>query len=81
MRSDSENNECVAVIGSMTKAMHAQSVLARAAIRTDLIKADFANGGRGCAYALSYHCEQAENLQRILQNAGIGVRLLHKKRR
>ena len=81
MRSDSENNGCVAVIGSMTQAMHAQSVLARAAIRTELIKADSANGGRGCAYALSYDCGQAENLRRVLQDAGIGVRLLRKRGR
>ena len=81
MRSDSENNECVAVIGSMTQAMHAQSLRGRAAIRTELIKADSANGGRGCAYALSYDCGQAENLRSVLHNAGITVRLSRKKRR
>jgi len=81
MRSNSENNECVAVIGSMTQAMNAQSVLARAAIRSEVIKADHANGGRGCAYALSYDCGQGENMRRVLQDAGIRVRLAQRRHR
>lgn len=81
MRSNSGNNECVAVIGSMTQAMNAQSVLARAAIRTEVIEADFANGGRGCAYALSYDCVQGENARRVLQNAGIRVRSVQRRRK
>ena len=81
MRNDSEKKECIAVVGSMTQAMSAQSVLARAAIRTEVVKADSANNGRGCAYALSYDCGQAENLRSVLHNAGITVRLSRKKRR
>ncbi len=80
MRNDSEKNECIAVIGSMTQAMNAQSVLARAAIRTEIVKADSANNGRGCAYALSYDCNQDGNLRRVLQIGGIRVRS-HQRRR
>ena len=80
MRNDSEKSECVAVIGSMTQAMNAQSVLARAAIRTEVIKADSANNGRGCAYALSYDCVQDNNLKRVLQSGGIRVRAYKRRR-
>ena len=69
-----DKEECVAVIGSMTQAMRAQGVLSRAAIRTEVIKADSSKLGRGCAYALSYPCMQRENLKRVLRDSGIRVR-------
>ena len=69
-----EQGECVAVIGSMTQAMRAQSVLASSAIRTEVIKADSSQTRRGCAYALSYPCAQDENVKRVLRDAGIRVR-------
>ena len=47
---------CVAVVGSMTQALRAQKVLANAAVRADVVKADSAHTRRGCAYALSYPC-------------------------
>ena len=74
MREDQTIRECVAVIGSMTQAMRAQSVLARAAISSDVIKADSAKTGHGCAYALSYDCLQDGNVKRVLQNAGVRAR-------
>ena len=74
MRNKSEKSECIAVIGSMTQTMNAQNVLARAAIRTEVVKADSVNSGRGCAYALSYDCAQDANLKRVLQLGGIRVR-------
>lgn len=81
MRNDSEKRECIAVIGSMTRAMRAQSVLASAAIRVEVIKADSSQTGRGCAYALSYPCVQDENVRNVLQNAGIRVRSFYGDRR
>ena len=74
MRSDLKGERCVAVIGSMTRAMRAQSLLAAAAIRVEVIKADSARTGQGCAYAISCSCYQQENVRRILENAGIRVR-------
>jgi hypothetical protein len=71
MRNDFKFGECVAVIGSMTQAMRAQSILASAAIRTNVIKADSSKTGGGCAYALSYSCEQEDNVRSVLFNAGI----------
>ncbi|MBE6566524.1 MAG: DUF3343 domain-containing protein [Ruminococcaceae bacterium] len=65
---------CLAVMGSMTQAMHAQKVLAAAAVRAEVVKADSAHTRRGCAYALSYPCSQENNVRTILSGAGIRVR-------
>lgn len=66
--------ECVAIIGSMTQAMRAQKILSNAAVRTEVIKIDSALTGKGCAYAVSYSCLQADHVKMILKNAGIRVR-------
>lgn len=68
------HSDCTAVIGSVTQTMRAQRVLANAAIPTEVIKADSAVTGRGCAYALSYSCVQDGNVRTILHRAGIRVR-------
>jgi len=73
MRNQTRNRECVAVIGQMTQAMQAQSVLAIAAVRTEVIKADSLPNRRGCAYAISFPCDQMQMVERILQNANIRV--------
>ena len=65
---------CLAVMGSMTQAMRAQKVLAGAAVRAEIVKADSAHTRRGCAYALSYPCSQENNVRTILSGAGIRVR-------
>ncbi len=75
MRNNSEQSACVLVIGSMTQAMRAQSVLASAAIRTEVVKADSSRTGRGCAYALSFPCIWENDVKRILRDAGIRVRI------
>lgn len=67
-------NGCLAVMGSMTQAMRAQKVLAGAAVRAEVVKADSAHTRRGCAYALSYPCSQENNVRTILSGAGIRVR-------
>ncbi len=74
MRNNSERGACVCVIGSMTQAMRAQSVLAAAAIRTEVVRAESSRTGRGCAYALSYPCIWENDAKRILRDAGIRVR-------
>lgn len=65
---------CVAVIGSMTQALRAQKVLASAAVRADVVKADSDHTRRGCAYALSYPCSQENNVRTILAASGVLVR-------
>lgn len=77
MLENEKKYECVAVIGSMTQAMRAQKILANAAIRTEVIKADSSLTRRGCAYAISYSCLQSDHVKDILRDAGIRVRSYH----
>ena len=65
---------CLAVMGSMTQVLRAQKVLADAAVRAEVVKADSAHTNRGCAYALSYPCSQENNVRTILSSEGIRVR-------
>ena len=65
---------CLAVMGSMTQVLRAQKILADAAVRAEVVKADSAHTRRGCAYALSYPCSQEGNVRAILSSAGIRVR-------
>lgn len=74
MRND--KSSCVAVIGTVTQAMRAQSVLAKAAIHAEVVKADsVAATSRGCAYALVFPCEVEETVKTVLRNAGIRARM------
>ncbi len=77
MRSEkNETRECIALIGSVTQAMHAQTVLAQAAIRSEVIKADSAAAaGRGCVYALVFPCSMETTVKTVLRNAGIRARM------
>ena len=68
---------CLAIIGSMTQAIRAQRVLASAAIRAEVVKADAADARRGCAYALSYPCTQGANVRAVLKSGGVRVRAYH----
>ena len=68
---------CLAVIGSMTQTIRAQRVLANAAIRAEVVKADEADSRRGCAYALSYPCAQGANVRSVLKKGGVRVRAYH----
>ena len=80
MQNDLKIERCVAVIGSMTRAMRAQSLLATSAIRTEVIKADSSRTGHGCAYAIAFPCYQKDNVKRILQNVGIRIRSFYGER-
>ena len=81
MRDDFNSQRCVAVLGSQTRAMRAQSVLSGAAIPCELIRADSAQTGQGCAYALAFSCYQEENVKRILANASIRIRSIYTETR
>ena len=77
MRNQYEASECIAVIGSMTRALRAQNLLAAAALRAQVIKSDSVSGTKGCVYALSYPCHADGNVKRVLSDAGIRVRSYH----
>ena len=65
---------CTAVIGSMTQAMKAQSILAEASIRASLTKISSGRTSGGCAYGVDFPCTQSGNVRMILDRAGIRVR-------
>ena len=68
---------CLAVIGSMTQAIRAQRVLANAAVRAEVVKADPGDSRHGCASALSYPCAQGANVRALLKGSGVRVRAYH----
>lgn len=74
MLENEKRYECLALIGSVTQAMRAQGVLAKAAVRSEVIKVDSSVTGKGCAYAVSYSCLQADHVRMLLRNAGIRVK-------
>ncbi len=65
---------CTAVIGSMTQAMKAQSLLADAAIRVGITKISSARTHNGCAYGVEFPCTQSANVRIVLERAGVRVR-------
>ena len=65
---------CTAVIGSMTGAMRAQSLLAEAAIRAAVVKVSSAKTTGGCAYGVDFPCTQSANVRAVLERAGVRVR-------
>lgn len=73
MRENSQNQTCIAVIGSMTQAMQAQHALRAAAIGANVMKADSSLTKRGCAYAVSYPCTQEKNVRSVFLQNGIRV--------
>ncbi len=69
-----ERGVCTAVIGSMTLAMKAQSVLAEAAIRSSITKISSGVTHNGCAYGVDFSCTQSRNVTTVLSRAGVRVR-------
>lgn len=65
---------CTAVIGSMTQAMRAQTVLGEAAIHATLTKISSSQAHNGCAYGVDFSCVQSGNVRAVLERAGIRVR-------
>jgi hypothetical protein len=60
-------NGCVATIGSMTQALRAQRVLANAALRAEIVKADSALTRRGCAMHFPILATRTETYARFLK--------------
>lgn len=72
--SDTVRGTCTAVLGSMTQAMRAQSILAEAAIRSVVVKVSSAGSTGGCAYGVDFPCTQTSNAKTVLNGAGMRVR-------
>ena len=71
---ESHSGVCTLVIGSMTQAMTAQSVLAEAAIRASIVKISSSRTHNGCAYGVDLPCTQMGNAKAILGRAGVRIR-------
>ena len=71
---DTARGTCTAVIGSMTQAMRAQSILAEATIRAVVVKVSSAKSTGGCAYGVDFPCTQMSNAKTVLNQAGVRVR-------
>ena len=71
---EASRGTCTAVIGSMTQAMRAQSILAEAAIRAVVVKVSSAKNTGGCAYGVDLPCTQMSNAKTVLSRTGIKVR-------
>ena len=63
----------VAVLGSMTSALHARSVLSAAAVRSEIVKSD-SEKERGCGFGILFAASQRANVRAILTAAHINVR-------
>ena len=71
MQKNTDNRDCIAVIGSVTGAMRARSVLRGAGIDCEVIKAESTQSNRGCTYGVTYPCLWEGKIRQLLQNAGI----------
>ncbi len=65
---------CELVIGSLTHAQKAQSVLSQAAIFSQVVKVDGAEGRRGCSYGISIPSDRMDDARAVLKRAGIRIR-------
>jgi len=62
---------CIAAFNSMTQAIHAQRILAGAAIHASVIKLDAQQSSRGCAYGIAFSCAQMRSVRTIFTEKNI----------
>ncbi|MBE6632709.1 MAG: DUF3343 domain-containing protein [Ruminococcaceae bacterium] len=74
MQNQGTPGTCNAVIGSVTQAMRAQRLLVGGKVMARVIKASPKETGRGCAYAVTYPCQQADEARELLRRGGIRIR-------
>lgn len=65
---------CTAVTVSMTVALKAQRVLAKRAIRSEVIKISGASAKRGCTYGIEFDYALLGNVKAALEEASIDVK-------
>ena len=69
----SDRQLCLGVIGSTTHATRAQRALARAAIRSEVVKIS-SEQKSGCVYGLRLPCAQRQNAEEVLAHERIPIR-------
>ncbi|CDC60599.1 unknown [Clostridium sp. CAG:448] len=65
---------CCALLGSMTQALRAQSVLHNASVCVHIVKVNDAPGIRGCIYGITYPCSDENQLRSVLTQEHVAVR-------
>ena len=65
---------CRLTMESSTRAMQAKEVLARIAVRAEVVNAESSRATKGCAYAISFSCPQEQLVKQALREAGIRYR-------
>lgn len=65
-------NSCIFLTGSVTYAIKAKRLLAESSILVQTTKVSSHRGRKGCIYGIEFPCQQANNIRRILESAGIG---------
>lgn len=62
---------CIVTMKTMTNALRAKTALSAKGIRADVLNLDPSVTARGCAYGVSFFCEDSESVKRILDAKGI----------
>ncbi len=62
---------CVLTMKSMTNALRAKGVLQSRGIFSDVIHLDPSVTARGCAYGITFACDETDGIRRILDGKGI----------
>lgn len=76
-RPPSSSSLCMALVGQTTLTMKAEGILRAAAIDARVVRVDPQHAKKGCSYALSFPCEQEQNLRQVCKNSGIRLRAVY----
>ena len=63
------------MLGSVTRAIRAKSLLARSGIRVRLVKLDSTDGSEGCTHGVEIDEEDMYSVAEILRRANIGYKV------
>ena len=62
---------CIVTMRSMTQAIRAKNALNSKGIYVEIQNLDQSVTARGCAYGLSFHCQERESIKRLLDSKGL----------
>ncbi len=65
---------CTAAIGSLTYAIKAQRALEKASVSAQTVKLDAARTRGGCAYGVSFPCEESRRVRAVIHAEKIPVK-------
>ena len=68
-----ENQICVGAIGSMTQALKGVRALQQSGLRAEVVALSAEETKRGCAYGISFACEEMGQVRSALRQAQVTV--------